>query len=124
LICGILFTNCNSNETTLVVDLNSQEGFGPFTPGQRIIWPTQDSLTYTNVPEDIEEYVVRNFSFLSEQNIFILIGTKGDKRVIIIDSDNDRDFGNEKILEYEYPLSREEQKEAGNFLPVISTQFE
>jgi len=124
LICGIMFTSGGFKEANLVVDLNSQEGYKPFMPGQRIISPSRDSLTYTNVPKDIEEYVVRSFNLQPEQNILILIGTKGDKRVIIIDSDNDKDFGNEKILEYDYPLSREKQKEVENSLPTISTKFE
>ena len=124
LICGVLFTSCNLKRTNLVVDLNSHEGFGPFTPGQLIVGPTQEALVYTNVPEEIDEYVVRNRILEPEQNILLLIGTKGGKRVIMVDTNNDKDFGNEKILEYNYPLSKEEQKEIENSLPTISTQFE
>ena len=124
LICGVVFTSCSPKRTNLVVDLNSQEGFGPFTQGQLIVGPSQEALVYTNVPEDIDEYVVRNRILEPEQNILLLIGTKGDKRVIMVDTNNDKDFGNEKILEYNYPLSKEEQKEIQNSLPTISTQFE
>ena len=124
LICGVVFTNCGSKETNFVVGLNPQEGYGPFTPGYVIIWPSRDSLIYTNVPKDIDEYVVRNFALHTERNVLILIGTKGDKRIIMIDSNNDNDFGNEKILEYDYPLSKEEQKKIENTLPTISTQLE
>ena len=42
----------------------------------------------------------------------------------MIDSDNDKDFGNEEILEYEYPLSIEEQNEIRNSLPTISVRCE
>ena len=123
-ICGIVFINCNSREKNLTVSLISQEGFGPFTLGQLIIAPGRDSLIYVNVPEDIDEYVVRNCIIEPGQNVLFLIGTRGDKRVIMVDSNNDKDFGNEKILEYNYPLSIEEQKEIQNSLPTISTQFE
>jgi len=123
-LIGFALNGCNNPKTNFVVDLNSQEGYGPFTPGQLIIGPSRDSLVYANVPEDIEEYVVRSRIIEPEQNILFLIGTKGDKRVIMVDSNNDRDFVNEKILEYNYPLSIEEQKEIQNSLPTISTQFE
>ena len=123
-LIGFALNGCNNPKTNFVVDLNSQEGYGPFTPGQLIIAPSRDSLVYENVPEDIEEYVVRSRIIEPEQNILFLIGTKGDKRVIMVDSNNDRDFVNEKILEYNYPLSIEEQKEIQNSLPTISTQFE
>ena len=124
LISGMVFTGCGSKETNFAVDLYPQEGFGPFMLGQLIVGPSQDTLIYTNVPESIEEYVVRSFNLQSEQKILMLIGTKGDKRVIMIDSDNDKDFGNEEILEYEYPLSVEEQNEIKNSLPSISVHCE
>jgi len=56
--------------------------------------------------------------------VLFLIGTKSNKRVIIVDSDNDEDFGNEKIFEYEYPLSKEKQKEVEDSLPTVLTQYE
>ena len=124
LICGVVFTSCSPNRTNLVVDLNSQEGFGPFRSVLLIVGPSQEELVYTNVPDEIDEYVVRNCILKPEHNILLLIGTKGDKRVIMVDSNNDKDFGNEKILEYNYPLNEEEQKEIQNSLPTISTQFE
>jgi len=124
LICGVMFTSCGSTETDFVVGLNPQEGYGPFSVGQVIIWPSRDSLIYTNVPKDIDEYVVRNFTLHTERNVLMLIGTKGDKRIIMVDTNNDKDFGNEQILEYEYPLSKEKQKEIENSLPTISTQLE
>lgn len=56
--------------------------------------------------------------------VLFLIGTKSDKRIIIVDSDNDEDFGDEQILEYEYPLSIEAQTKIEESLPVVSTKYE
>ena len=56
--------------------------------------------------------------------ILILIGDQNNKRVIIVDSDNDEDFSDENINEYDYPLSLEKQKEIAQNLPVILTQYE
>jgi hypothetical protein len=43
-----------------------------------------------------------------DSKLLILTGTnQNNKRVIIIDSDNDKDFSDEKINEYDYPISRE-----------------
>ena len=121
---GFVLNDCHNPNTDFVVDLSTQEGYGPFMPSQRIVGPSQDSLIFTNVPEVIDEYVVRNFNLPPEQKILMLIGSIKDKRVIMIDSDNDKDFGNEKILEYEYPLSIEEQKEIAESLPAISSKVE
>jgi thiol-disulfide isomerase/thioredoxin len=84
------------------------------------------------IEKDRFEKIVNNYNIdttkLSDSNVdcdvLFLIGTKEDKRVIIVDSDNDEDFGNEKIFEYEYPLSNEKQKEIQDSLPVVLTQFE
>jgi len=155
--------NSNSKETNFIVELKPQEGFGPFRWQQMFAMPTTYPLIYTNVPKDIDEYVVRRLILCLEQylwyshinnkqdgsysleeimkfygfqtdasqlsdtlsgSILILIGTRGNKRVIIIDSDNDGDFGNEKIFEYEYPLTFEEQIETRYSLPVVSTLFQ
>ncbi|TNJ41200.1 TlpA family protein disulfide reductase [Tamlana fucoidanivorans] len=56
--------------------------------------------------------------------VLFLIGTKSNKRIIIIDTDNDEDFGNEKILEYEYPLTNEKQKEIESTLPIVTVHFD
>lgn len=56
--------------------------------------------------------------------VLLLIGTKANKRVIIVDSNNDGDFGNEAILEYDYPLTIEKQKEIENNLPIVSVKYE
>lgn len=56
--------------------------------------------------------------------VLLLIGTKANKRVIIVDSKNDGDFGNEAILEYDYPLTIEKQKEIENNLPIVSVKYE
>ena len=157
----LFLIGCNNSKTDFVVDLNNQEGYGIFMPGRVILWPSQDTLNYRNVPKDIDEYVVRSLSLqtdqsfwnkylakkiekeqfekivnyynidttkLSDENIdcevLILIGTKKSKRLIIVDSDNDEDFGDEKIFEYEYPLSNEKQKEIEDSLPVVLTHYE
>ncbi len=157
----ILLIGCSEFKTDFVVKLNSQDGYGTFMPGRIILWPSNDSLSYQNVPKGIDEYVVRSLALQPAQyywkkyldgsiekeqfeniakyykidtikltnatvdcEVLFLIGTKSDKRVIIVDSDNDGDFGNEEILEYEYPLSNERQKELDNNLPIVSVQFE
>lgn len=78
--------------------------------------------------EELINYYKIDTTKLSDSNIdcevLFLIGTKEGKRVIIVDSNNNEDFGDEKILEYEYPLSNEKLKEIENTLPTISTQYE
>ena len=60
-----------------------------------------------------------------DTEVLLLIGTnEKNKRVIIIDSNNDEDFNGEEILLYEYPISKEEQKKVSNSLPSIETSFE
>ncbi len=157
----VLLIGCSETKTHFVVKLNSQKGYGIFMPGNFLVMPSVDSLSYRNVPEDIDEYVVRNVPFQTSQfywnkyldksikkekfeylaeyykidstkltnepvdcEVLFLIGTRSDKRIIIIDSDNDEDFGDEEILEYEYPLSVEKQKTIHNTLPEISTRYE
>ena len=56
--------------------------------------------------------------------ILFLIGTWNNKRIIIVDSDNDEDFGDEIILKYNYPINRKKQKEITDNLPVIETQYD
>jgi thiol-disulfide isomerase/thioredoxin len=156
-----LLIGCSESRTDFVVKLTSQDGYGTFTPGNVILWPSIDSLFYQNVPSDIDEFVVRSIPLQREQylwsqyldkkiekeqfekiinhykidttklsdsyidcEVLFLIGTKSDKRIIIVDSDNDEDFGDEKVLEYEYPLSNEKQKELSNSLPIVSTQYD
>ncbi len=156
----VLLIGCSESNTDFVVKLDSQEGYGIFMPGNVILWPSNDTLSYVNVPKDIEEYVVRSIPLQPAQyywnkyligeinkerfdkiadhykidttklsnsqvdcEVLFLIGTKSDKRIIIIDTDNDEDFGNEEILEYEYPLTKERQKEIENTLPIVSVQY-
>ncbi len=161
LILILLLVGCSQSKKDFVVKLNLQEGYGVFVPGEAIVWPSIDSLVYRNVPENIDEYVVRSLAIQPSQfywnkyldksitkeqfkevvkyykidttkltnkkvdsEVLFLIGTKAGKRIIIVDSDNDEDFGDEKILEYEYPLTIEEQKAIKNTLPIVSTQYE
>jgi len=157
----ILLVGCTNSKTDCVVDLNNHEGYGIFLPESVILWPSQDSLNYRNIPKDIDEYVVRSLPLQTDQYIWnkylakkiekdrfekianyynidttrlsnkyidcevlILTGTIKNKRIIIVDSDNDEDFGDEKIFEYKYPLSNAEQKEIEDSLPVVLTQYE
>ncbi len=62
---------------------------------------------------------------LVDSEVIFLIGTRTDKkRIIIVDSNNDENFSGEKILEYDFPLSLEKEKEISDFLPVISANYE
>jgi thiol-disulfide isomerase/thioredoxin len=60
-----------------------------------------------------------------DYQVIAAIGTnqKGN-RIIIIDSDNDEDFSDERILEYKFPASREEQKKIDDSLPTIVTKYQ
>jgi thiol-disulfide isomerase/thioredoxin len=60
-----------------------------------------------------------------DYQVIILTGTnqKGN-RIIIVDSDNNEDFSNDKILEFEYPISIEKQKAIENSLQSILTHYE
>ena len=69
-----------------------------------------DTTTLANVDVDCE--------------VLVLIGDKNGRRVIIVDSDNDEDFADEKINEYDYPIPLEKQKEIEQNLPIILTQYE
>jgi thiol-disulfide isomerase/thioredoxin len=157
----IFLIGCNKSKTDFVIQLNSQNGYGTFMPGRVILWPSNDSIFYRNVPKDIDEYVVRSLILQPTQyywnkyldkkiekeqfeniakhykidttkltkakvdcEVLFLIGTKANKRVIIVDSENDGDFGNEKMLEFEYPLTIEKQKEIENTLPIVSIKYE
>lgn len=157
----LLLTACSDSHTNFKVDLKSVEGYGNFKPGDRILFPINDSVYYRNVPASISEFVVRSLviqrdqyywnRYLNKQidkntfseligyynidttkltdvnvdcEILILIGDQNNKRVIIVDSDNDEDFSDENINEYDYPLSLEKQKEIAQNLPVILTQYE
>jgi thiol-disulfide isomerase/thioredoxin len=162
IIVAITIFSCNSQKKDLLINLHPENGYGVFMPGNKIIFPNNDSIEYKGVPNEIKEFVVRSMSLQSSQyywelykkgkidkevflnvvsrfqidttnldnisydcQVLILIGTnKKEKRVIIIDSDNDEDFSNEKILEYEFPLSTEEQKKTHNILPIVLTSYE
>lgn len=161
LILFLLLTACSNTTTSFKVDLKSVEGYGVFLPGNKILFPINDSVYYRNVPNDISEFVVRSLTLQLDQyywnrylkkqidkntisqiidyykidttklanvyvdcEVLVLIGDKNERRVIIVDSDNDEDFADEKIIEYDYPISLEKQKEIEQNLPVILTQYE
>ncbi|MFY0603130.1 MAG: TlpA family protein disulfide reductase [Flavobacteriaceae bacterium] len=60
-----------------------------------------------------------------DTEILILVGTINEgQRIIIVDTDNDEDFRNEKILTYDFPLPVENQKEILEKLPTVEASFE
>ena len=162
IIVAATIFSCNSQKKDILINLHSENGYGVFMPGNKIIFPNNDSIEYKGVPNEIKEFVVRSMPLQSSQyywklykkgkidkeaflnivsrfqidttnldnisydyQVLILIGTnQKEKRVIIIDSDNDEDFSNEKILEYEFPLSIEEQKKIHDILPTVLTSYE
>jgi thiol-disulfide isomerase/thioredoxin len=81
-----------------------------------------------NQTEDFVRQYNIDTTKLCNQNIkcevLLLIGTKSDKRVIIVDSNNNLDFGDDKVFEYLYPLSNDEQKRIENSLPSVLTHYE
>jgi len=163
LLIGLfIFFSCSQREKTIEIKLYENEGFGVFRQSQSIISPNRMELTYTGVPDDIEEYVVRVISMQPEQlywelyqkgilnaeqisnimtqfatdttqladrdykhKVLILIGTNNKgKRVIIPDKNNDQDFSNDKIFEYEYPLVIDKQLEVEKTLPAVEVNVQ
>jgi thiol-disulfide isomerase/thioredoxin len=60
-----------------------------------------------------------------DHRILILTGThKNGKRVVITDTDNDKDFSNEIIFEYDYPLPPEEQRHIDKTIPLIKASVQ
>ena len=63
--------------------------------------------------------------FVDEEVLFLIGTNQNEKRIIIADADNNEDFTGEKIFEYEYPVSLEEQyKDFYNPLPAVSVAYE
>jgi thiol-disulfide isomerase/thioredoxin len=60
-----------------------------------------------------------------DDEVLILIGTnKFEKRVIIVDADNNNDFSGDKVFEYDYPISIEKQKQLDSLLPTTSFNYD
>jgi thiol-disulfide isomerase/thioredoxin len=60
-----------------------------------------------------------------DHRILILTGThKNGKRVVITDTDNDKDFSNEIIFEYDYPLPPEEQRQMDKTIPLVKASVQ
>lgn len=81
------------------------------------------------MPKNIKEHVVRSLIMQDNQavdsEIIILIGTgQNNKRIIVLDSNNDEDFEGERVLEYDYPLSIERQISITDSLPIIPVTYE
>jgi len=83
-----------------------------------------DKESFERVSEDQKIDTTQLSESYIDSEVLILIGTKSDKRIIIVDTDNDEDFNNEKVFEYEYPLSIERQKELSDSLPTVTVQYE
>lgn len=157
-----LILSCQKESTSLKITLKEKSGYGHFNPGNAILFPSQDSIYYSSVPNNVKEYVVRRFYIdknqkmfddyhtgnikkdkliheiteksidtlsLSQKNIdndiLLLIGTDDNNdRVIIIDSDNDESFKNEKIFNFKYPLSKKQQDSIEPFLKELATDYD
>jgi len=64
-------------------------------------------------------------NFVDEEVLFLIGTNQNGKRVNIVDADNNEDFTDEKIFEYEYPISYEEQqKYIFDSLPTVSVTYE
>lgn len=62
---------------------------------------------------------------LIDCEVLILVGTaQNNKRIIIVDSDNNNDFNGEKILEYDYPVSIERQKQLDSIIPLVRVKYD
>ena len=154
--------SCNQQKNEITVKLDTENGYGVFLHGKRIIGPSQIALDYQGVPSDIKEFVVRSYQLQTDQyyynlyksgkidkkrfenyasyynidttilttefidcEVLILIGTnQNNKRIIIVDSDNNNNFDGEKIIEYDYPLSIEKQKEVDSLLPILPVRYD
>jgi thiol-disulfide isomerase/thioredoxin len=66
-ILFLLLTACSNSPTNLKVDLKSAEGYGVFKPGNRILFPINDSVYYQNVPNSVSEFVVRSLVLQRDQ---------------------------------------------------------
>lgn len=161
IIATILFS-CGQQKEELIIELQTEKGYGVFTPGRQIIFPNNDSIQYKGIPSELKEFVVRSMPLQGAQyhwdnykngeidkdrflkivsrfeldtmkladipydyQIAILIGTnQNEKRVIIVDADNDEDFSDENMLEYEFPLTIEQQKKIEETLPTVLADYE
>jgi len=153
---------CKKESKELYIKLIDQKGYGSFKPGNSIVFPSQDSIFYSGVPNEIDEFVVRKLiadknqklyndykSGLIDKNdfielvrdrkidtldltdkeidneILILIGTnRKSGKVIIVDSDNDDNFENEKVLEYPYPLTINQQDSIQPLLEDVIVNYD
>lgn len=131
-----LLSSCNRHVDDIEIIMSPSSGYGNFMETRAISEPVEDSIFYSGVPNDLTEYVVRNFPLINKEissithdgvvNLFledvndtlvdtdllILIGTiDSNRRIIIVDSDNDEDFYQENRIEYNYPISNEQHKQ-------------
>jgi len=157
---SVILLSCSKRTHEIIITLNTEKGYGPFFPGDRILMPSNLTLEYSGVPKGLKDFVVRSFPLQPEQHyynlyktgkikkerylqffsktdttkltsefiddeVLILIGTnKFDKRIIIVDANNNSDFSDDKIFEYEYPIGIEKQKQIDSLLPITAFRYE
>lgn len=73
LIALITILGCSQREKVIEIKLQDIEGFGVFRKSQIILWPNRLELpSYTGVPDNIVEYVIRTISMQPGQDVFDL----------------------------------------------------
>lgn len=80
---------------------------------------------YTNILSQFGSDTSKFTSDFIDDEVLILTGTNSNgKRVIIVDSENSNDFTEDKIIEYDYPISIERQKQIDSLLPIVSAKYD
>ena len=80
---------------------------------------------YTNILSQFGSDTSKFTSDFIDDEVLILTGTNSKgKRVIIVDSENDNDFTGDRIIEYDYPISIERQKQIDSLLPIVSAKYD
>ncbi|MDQ6763023.1 MAG: TlpA family protein disulfide reductase [Bacteroidota bacterium] len=97
----------------LKVALENREEASPFTPSRYGTKLSADSM-FTGIPDNIVKYRVKELALEpGNEKLYILYGiTKPNKRVVIFDSNFDKDFSKEKgyLFDYDVNYNREKEK--------------
>ncbi|MCK9626495.1 MAG: hypothetical protein M0R23_08590, partial [Bacteroidales bacterium] len=72
IIVAATIFSCNSQKKDILINLHSENGYGVFMPGNKIIFPNNDSIEYKGVPNEIKEFVVRSMPLQSSQHYWEL----------------------------------------------------
>src|SRR5690606_4737286 len=68
LIIGVIILfSCSQKSKDLNINLQSENGYGVFMPGRKIIFPNIDSIENRGIPNDIKEFVVRSMPLQGAQ---------------------------------------------------------